>query len=133
MEAQYMFSLPPNLRHSAKVIASSIACVAPLPDVGKNGWHASPSWAIRPDLLVHTGWGLRHINFQSMTSLGVWRMKSMIAGSQSPLAEIKSIAFCGLMRLFQDSVALPSSYNPAVRCLILCSMIGITNRVGECP
>lgn len=41
-----------------------LAMVPPLPDVGMNGWHASPSCKIRPLGDVHCGCGPRHTSFQ---------------------------------------------------------------------
>lgn len=56
--------LPPSCRQVARVIASSIAWLAPLPDDGRNECALSPTWTIRPAGEVQSSQRLRHMSFQ---------------------------------------------------------------------
>ena len=80
-------SRPAIRRHSARENASSMAMVAPLADVGRNGCAASPIWMTRPLGDAHCGCGLRHFSFQSKTLFpGVALMSSVTKGSQPSVA-----------------------------------------------
>ena len=56
--------LPPNCRQVARVIASSIAWLAPLPDDGRNECALSPTWTMRPAGEVQSSQRSRHMSFQ---------------------------------------------------------------------
>src|ERR1700761_9042925 len=78
-----MFCFPASLRQIAIVTPSSIACVAPCADVGKNGCAESPNKQVRPPSLTHFGSGSRYTNFQSTSlSSGVFETIRLQSGSQ---------------------------------------------------
>lgn len=78
-----MRSLPASARHVQSEYASSIAMVAPLADVGTNGWQESPSCTTRPRGDTHCGFGLRQMSFQFTQRLfGVALINAATAGVQ---------------------------------------------------
>ena len=74
----------PSRRHSAIESASSMAIVAPFPDVGRKLCALSPICTILPQGEVHFGCGLRITNGQrTMLLSGALRIMSAITGWQS--------------------------------------------------
>jgi len=65
-----IFSLPPICRHEARLMASSMAWVAPLPDAGRKECAASPICTMREPGEVQLGWGSRQRSSKLMTVLG---------------------------------------------------------------
>jgi hypothetical protein len=64
-----MLFLPPRRRQAAMDIASSMAWVAPLADVGKRECAAFPSWRTKPTSDVHVELGLPE-QFEVHNALG---------------------------------------------------------------
>lgn len=79
-----ILSLPASCKQVAREYASSIAMTAPLPELGRKGWHESPACTTRPLGECHSGCGSRHISLQSMHSLLVVDLTSSLRYSAHP-------------------------------------------------
>lgn len=76
--------LPAMRKQVARESASSQACVAPLPEVGRKECALSPNWMTRPPREAHSGWGSRQRRVQSTALLGgIRRSIARMSGSQS--------------------------------------------------
>lgn len=103
------FSFPPIWRQVANEIASSMACVAPLPDDGRNVCALSPTCTTLP-LPGETQFerGSRHMISQSiMPSAGVHRIKRLATSGKLGMVEVRFRTVESGMGWDQDSRPLP--------------------------
>ena len=102
---------PPSCKHVAKVIASSIAWLAPLPEDGRNECALSPTCTTWPAGEVQLSQRSRHISFQwMMVPFGAVFMIAATAGCQPGASRSITLrTSAGSTSGVQDSDAEPSS------------------------